>query len=168
MGTSKPWFPYGSPTSTCPSGSSGNSSGPPNGSAAPCTTSVGNPDSSSSSPRLLSGLPGGCSGNASATTPTAPLAAPVRHATRAPALRPPTTSGSPCPASRSATGRQPRSSVLGAGPSFFPATRQGCSTSATVIPRSGSRPANATRSRAPIPPPAPCPSASTAFAASAR
>ena len=49
----------------------------------------------SSARRDCSGFPGGCSGNASASTPRAPAAAAVRHATRAPLLRPPWTSGTP-------------------------------------------------------------------------
>ena len=40
-------------------------------------------------------VPGGRSGNASAITARAPTAAAVRHATRAPLLRPPWTSGTP-------------------------------------------------------------------------
>src|SRR5262249_56917766 len=47
----------------------------------------------SSPARLRSGLPGGCSGNGSASTPTAPSSAAVRQATRAPLERPPTISG---------------------------------------------------------------------------
>ena len=50
---------------------------------------------SSSGSRVFSGRPGGCSGNARQSTPTAPVARAVRHATRAPDERPPTYSGSP-------------------------------------------------------------------------
>src|SRR5262249_58102078 len=66
--------------------------GTPNGSRSPLTTSV-DTASGSSPTRLRSGLPGGCSGNASASTPTAPSSAAVRQATRAPLERPPTISG---------------------------------------------------------------------------
>ncbi len=41
---------------------------------------------------------------------------------------------------------------LGAGATFFPATRQGCSTSATLTPCPGSTAASAWRSRASMPP----------------
>nr|WP_258038227.1 ATP-binding protein [Streptomyces sp. FM008] len=85
-----------------------------------------------------------------------------------PALRPPATTGSPSPATSPQTASHPLSSVFGAGATFLPATRQGCSTKATLTPAPGNTPANATRSRASIPPPAPCPSASTTRGTSAR
>ncbi len=68
----------------------------PNGSRTPCTISIGTVTASSSPRRLGAGLErrGGCSGNARHSTATAPLAAAVRHATRAPDERPPATSGS--------------------------------------------------------------------------
>ena len=74
---------------------SGNSSGRPNVSFSPCTTSVVTPAPTSSSSRDFSGRPGGCSGKASARQPAAPSAVAVRAADRAPADRPPTTSGVP-------------------------------------------------------------------------
>ena len=70
----------------------GRSAGTPNGSRSPLMTKVVTPVSSSPS-RLLSGLPGGWRGNASARMPDAPTATAVRHATRAPLDRPPTMSG---------------------------------------------------------------------------
>src|SRR5690606_3701251 len=76
-------------------------------------------------------------------------------ATRAPALRPPEITGRPGAVSAGQTPRQPVSRVLGAGATFLPATRQGCSTRATVTPCAGSVPASATRSLASMPPPAP-------------
>ena len=66
----------------------------PNVSRVPCTTSAGHVRRHAARrPRLRSGRPGGCSGKARQSTPTAPVATAVRQATRAPALRPPTTSG---------------------------------------------------------------------------
>ena len=52
---------------------------------------------------------GGCSGNARQSTPTAPVAAAVRHATRAPEDRPPAISGSPrsSPATQLVDDRRP-------------------------------------------------------------
>lgn len=64
--------------------------------------------------------------------------------------------------------RHPTSSVFGAGASFLPATRQGCSTRATLTPCAGSPAASARRSRASIPPPAPWLTASTSRALLAR
>ncbi len=76
----------------------------PNGSRVPCTTSTGTVTASSSDSRLGDGVValrrfGGCSGNARQSTATALVASTVRHATRAPSDRPPTTSGYPCSAS---------------------------------------------------------------------
>src|SRR6478609_2129825 len=62
--------------------------GMPNGSRSPCTTRTGQDGNSSSSSLLFSGLPGGCSGYASAITPIAPRMSAVRQATRAPFDRP--------------------------------------------------------------------------------
>ena len=73
----------------------GRAVGRPNGSRSPCTTSTGTVGAASSARRSFSGRPGGCTGNARHSTPTAPPAAAVRHATRAPELRPPNTSGRP-------------------------------------------------------------------------
>ena len=56
----------------------------PNESLSPCTTSVGTSTASSSSRRLFSGRPGGCTGKARQSTATAPASAAVRQATRAP------------------------------------------------------------------------------------
>ena len=73
--------------------------GIPNRSLVPCTTNVGTVTASSSPSRLGAGAAparrGGCNGNARHNTATAPVAVAVRHATRAPAERPPTTSGNP-------------------------------------------------------------------------
>ena len=71
---------------------SGNSSGVPNVSRSPWTTRVGTPTCSSSAGDF-SGRPGGCSGNDSARHPAAPSSRRVRAADRAPAQRPPSTSG---------------------------------------------------------------------------
>ena len=68
----------------------GPSGGIPNGSLSPCTTRVGTATASSSSQAALLGPAGRMdSGNARQSTPTAPVAAAVRHATRAPEERPP-------------------------------------------------------------------------------
>ena len=101
------------------------------------------PDSSSSAARDFSGLPGGCSGKLEASTACAPSSRAVRQATRAPALRPPATTGGPGRSSSGHSARQPVSSALGAGATFLPATRQGCSTRATVTPSGGSAAASA-------------------------
>ena len=55
----------------------------------PCSTSRGTTGASSSAARERSGRPGRCRGKARQTTPTTPVAVAVRHATRAPELRPP-------------------------------------------------------------------------------
>src|SRR5690606_33398161 len=60
--------------------------------------------------------------------------------------------------------RAPLARVFGAGATFLPATREGCSTRATVIPCAGSAAPSARRSRASMPPPAPWPRASTSRA----
>jgi len=59
------------------------------------TTSIGSAAAAtcSSSARLRSGRPGGCSGKANARTAAAPPATAVRQATRAPLLRPAKTTG---------------------------------------------------------------------------
>src|SRR5262249_11165821 len=69
------------------------SGGIPNGSFSPWTTRVGTVTASSSSRRLVSGRPGGWSGKARQITATDAVSAAVRQATRAPAERPPVTSG---------------------------------------------------------------------------
>src|SRR6185436_5594121 len=69
---------------------SGPAGGIPNGSDSPWTIRTGTETASSSGSRVFSGRPGGCSGNARQSTPTAPVSAAVRHATRAPLERPPT------------------------------------------------------------------------------
>ena len=88
------WSPCTSTTVRCPP-----AGGIPNGSRVPCTTRVGTATASSSESRLgAAGLPvrrGGCSGKARHTTATASVVAAVRHATRAPEDRPPTSSGKP-------------------------------------------------------------------------
>ena len=82
-----------SPSAPCRAG------GIPKRSFTPWTTSVGTATASSSGSRLGAGAPparrGGSSGKARQTTPIAPVAAAVRHATRAPEDRPPVTSGRP-------------------------------------------------------------------------
>src|SRR6201991_2911678 len=101
----------------------GPSGGMPNGSLSPCTIRTGTVTCSSSGRRVFSGRPGGCSGNARQSTPVAPTAALVRHATRAPEERPPTYSG------RSFTGSCSRTEIhavssCGAGAADLrPATR---------------------------------------------
>ena len=115
------WFPR---TSTMPR--PGPPAGIPNGSLAPCTTSTGTCTASSSGWRVDSGRPGGCSGNARQSTPIAPVAAAVRHATRAPDERPPAISGSPrsSPASScSTTAVQAASSWCAGAGERRPATR---------------------------------------------
>ena len=100
------WLPRS--LTTCDRGPGG---GMPNGSRSPWTTSTG-----TRRPRARAGgrarrarrARGGCSGNARHSTPTAPVAAAVRHATRAPEERPPETSGSPRARPRAAA-RAPRS-----------------------------------------------------------
>lgn len=105
-------------------------------------------------------------GKLSARTAAAPSSVAVRQATRAPALRPPAITGSPDRATVGHRPRHPASSVFGAGATFFPATRQGCSTSATLTPWAGSSRASARRSLASMPPPAPWLTASTSRGAS--
>ena len=104
--------------------------------------------------RDFSGRPGGCSGKDRARQPAAPRPGAERAAERAPAERPPTTSGvrtrSVLAAATSASSR-----VGGGVATLRPATRQGCSRSTTLTPWRGSRSASAWRSRAPMPPPAP-------------
>ena len=88
-----PWSPP--ITTTLRSGPAG---GIPKRSLLPWTTSTGTPAASSSGSRVLRSAParaGGCSGNARQSTPTAPTAAAVRQATRAPEERPPASSGRP-------------------------------------------------------------------------
>ena len=84
---------------TCATVRVGPGGGMPNWSLLPWTTSTGTVTASSSVSRLGAGtLPerrGGCNGNARQSTPTAPVAVAVRQATRAPAERPPVTSGRP-------------------------------------------------------------------------
>ena len=69
----------------------------PNRSREPWTTSVGTVTASSSGSRLWTGAErrGGTRGKARQSTAIAPVAAAVRHATRAPSERPPTTSRRP-------------------------------------------------------------------------
>src|SRR4051794_8207117 len=62
-------------------------------SVSPCTTQIGAATVVSSTARLFSGFPGGCSGKARARTPSASSAPAVRQATRAPALRAPRRGG---------------------------------------------------------------------------
>jgi CheY-like chemotaxis protein len=88
-------------------------------------------------------------------------AAAVRHATRAPDERPPTTSGSsPNHSLRraSTTAVQAVSRCAAGGAERRPRTRYGCSTSATESPAARATSFASTRSLAEIPPPAPCPS----------
>ena len=97
-------------------------------------------------------------GRPAARQASAPTVNAVRQATRAPAERPPTTSG---PAGRSAasTAVHAASNCLGGPATLQPGQRRhGCSTSTTLTPLGGSAAANATRSRASMPPPAPWPS----------
>ena len=94
---------------------------------------------------------------------TAPTSAEVRQATRAPADRPPVMIGSPSSASSrncSRTAVQAASSWRAGAGLRRPATRYGCSTSATVCPAEFAASAAATMSGAFTPPPAPCPSTS--------
>ena len=145
--------------------------GVPKGSRDPWTTSTGpdSPAATSSAARLTPGLPGGWSGNASATTAEAPTTDAVRQATLAPALRPPASIGRSRPhwsrthaRARATAGTHASSSCAGAGATRRPETRQGCSTLTTQKPKSGSWAAIATRSGASTPPPAPWPSTSSA------
>ena len=93
--------------------------GMPKRSRSPWTTSTGTGTASSSGRRLGDASPerrgGGCNGNARHTTPTAPVSDAVRHATRAPAERPPTTSGSPRSSVVRGGGRRPSSTRCRAG-----------------------------------------------------
>ena len=102
----------------------GAAGGIPNGSRSPCTISTGASTASSSASRVFSGRPGGCSGKARQSTPAAPAASAVRHATRAPDERPPTNSG---PAVRrssaSSTASQATSSCAAGAGDLRPATR---------------------------------------------
>ena len=115
--------------------------GIPKRSLTPWTTSVGTSTASSSGSRLGAGRRprrGGSSGKARQTTPIAPVAAAVRHATRAPDERPPATSGSPASAPRagaSTTAIHAASSWCAGAGVRRPATRYGCSTSATATLR---------------------------------
>ncbi len=120
-----PWSP-----ATCTTSRPGAGSGMPNRSLSPCTTSTGTETASSSSMRVgPGGFPargGGWSGKARHSTPADPVCAAVRQATRAPAERPPVTSGTPASfpeASSSTTAAHASSSLVGTGPDFFPATR---------------------------------------------
>ena len=99
--------------------------GRPNGSRSPWTTSTGTVGSASSARRSFSGRPGGCTGKARHSTATAPTADAVRHATRAPELRPPTSSGSPGSAARTAatTASHAASSCAAGAGARRPATR---------------------------------------------
>ena len=111
------WSPRSSTTAR-----PGAASGRPNGSRSPCTTSTGTVGAASSARRSFSGLPGGCTGNARQSTPTAPPAVAVRQATRAPELRPPNSSGEL--AAQVVDDRQPRRVELRAGAGARrPATR---------------------------------------------
>ena len=129
----RPWSPRTSTTSRSrPAG------GMPKRSLSPWTMRTGTVTASSSGSRLCGGLSprrGGRRGNARQRTAAAPVSGRVRHATRAPSERPPTTSG------RSASSLAPRcsttathasSSRLAVAGARFPATRYGCSTRATL------------------------------------
>ena len=141
--------------------SAGNSSGRPIVSRSPWITSVGTRAPRSSWSRDFSGRPGGCSGNDSARQPAAPRLRAQRAAERAPAERPPTTSG--VRAAQLVGGRdRPSSRVAGGVATLRPATRHGCSNRTTVIPLRGRCAASASRSRASMPPPAPWLSSSVA------
>ena len=113
--------------------------------------------------------PGGWSGKARQSTPTAPVSADMRQATRAPDERPPQMSGRPrndSIRSRSIAAHHAASSCLAGAGERLPATRYGCSTSATEIASASATSRAATRSRAVTPPPAPWPSTSAARAPS--
>ncbi len=89
----RPWSP-----ATLTTLRSGPSGGMPKRSLFPCTTSTGTSTASSSGRRLCGGLSplrGGRSGKARQRTASPPVSCTVRHATRAPRERPPTTSGRP-------------------------------------------------------------------------
>ena len=122
------------------------SSALPKVSRVPCRTSRGTVGVSSSGSRDRSGRPGRCSGKARQTTPaTRRTRSAVRQATRAPALRPPTSSGRSrvsAPVSDGAHGRAPadveprrRHRDLATGRSARAAR-----SATTVIPRAGSSP----------------------------
>ena len=119
--------------------------GIPNRSRSPWTTSVGTVTASSSGRRLGGSAPperrGGRSGNARQSTPTAPTSPAVRHATRAPAERPPTTKGSPASSPRGDARRRPSTPRRAGGPA------PGC-----AGPRHG-RAARRARRRRPLPRP---------------
>lgn len=143
------------------------SSGRPNGSDSPCTTSSGARAPASSSTRDASGRPGGCNGNESATTPMTSCVAAQRQAMRAPALRPPTTSGTEGHrvATASTAGAQASSRRGGLTATLRPASRHGWEYRTTVTPAAGRTSARARRSKASTPPPAPCPRRSTVLGA---
>ena len=145
----------------------GNSSGRPNVSRSPWTTSVGYPGPRARGSRDFSGLPGGCSGNDRPGSRRRPARAPTGHADRAPADRPPTTSGVRI---RSFAPRRlaRRRGSAGAVATLRPATRHGCSSRTTVTPWRGRCRASAARSRASMPPPAPWLSSSVANGCRAR
>ena len=107
----------------------------------PCRTSLGAVGANSSAARDFSGRPGRCSGNARHTIAAGFVSEAVRQATRAPALRPPTTSGC-CgpllldePAQRGKPGLVQLAAV--ARQRLRPAVRQGCSNRTTVVPSAG-------------------------------
>ena len=100
------------------------SGGIPNGSLSPWTISTGTVDEPRApASRVFSGRPGGCSGNARHSTPAAPVAAAVRHATRAPEERPPVISGRPSNGSCATIAVQAASSCGAGATDFLPATR---------------------------------------------
>ena len=157
------WLPRADATSATPPRADRRSSGLPKGSFSPCMTASRVPATvtiCASAARDFSGFPGGCSGKDSASTASAPTASAVRQATRAPALRPPTTNGrgnAPRPdVSSSMTASHATSSWAGGVATARPATRHGCSTSTTSHP-CAVRAVNAWRSADHDEPPAPCP-----------
>ena len=131
-------------------------------SRSPWITSVGSRAPRSSWSRVFSGRPGGCSGKASARQPAAPRSRAQRAAERAPAERPPTTSGALL-RSRSAAAVRPASRVGGRRRHLAAGDLPGLLEQHHGDPVAGQvRARGASRSRAPMPPPAPWLSSSVA------
>ena len=140
----------------------------PNGSRSPWTTSSGTRTASSSASLLSGTFPparrGGRSGNARQSTPAAPVASAVRHATRAPDERPPGDErrAAACFVAQLLDDRDPNGVELVCGRRALPTgdavrlldERDG------ETRRRAPHPSRRSRSRDCTPPPAPCPSTS--------
>ena len=139
----------------------------PNGSRSPWTTSSRHLDGVELGEPALGGFPparrGGTSGNARQSTPAAPVASAVRHATRAPDERPPATSGeSPSTSARncSTTAIHAASSWCAGAGLFAPPRGTAARRARRRTPSASAASVAAARSRDCTPPPAPWPSTS--------